>query len=171
MMRSWLDRRRGVPTVIVILTLTGPGCSATGFAGNGRDPRPQKCEKFTIDEDPIEITRRGGRIKLGGGNFLVVPEDAVSQSRKYDVKALTDGTDKITGVRIVAQDGQPTVFELPAVLLLTYKGCDTLEAEPNSFVMIRITGGTPDQLPGKDYKNKKYVAGLIETLSDFAIAL
>jgi hypothetical protein len=159
--------RSAVLASLISLACTGRQISGEVGAHIRRDPSPQKCMNVRIDDGPIEIKKQGGKVKLGPGSFLSVPEDAVSQTRTYIVTKLAGDT---AGFRIVAL-GDTTPFAFPITMLVKYQGCVEFEDKQDSLVIAKFVNGVPKSLPGIDDKNRKHVVAVVLSFSKFALAI
>src|SRR5688500_8661623 len=125
--------RLGRPQTVIgaALIALALGCAAVGVPIPHPTPPitvtrgPQICETFRVDTKPITITRNGRNINLGGGNRLVVPDNAVTTDGTYNVAPIYDSVSgkRLAGLRIDPVAPAESVFQEPIELIINYAGC------------------------------------------------
>ena len=168
---------RAVSILATVCLFASCGPSLRDHPVTGRALEVYPCEGFQLREDipfPIDVDSMGGRIELGGGNWIEFAHNAVNDSVRFQVSYLMRGPrpGKKAGIEI-RRLGPPVQFKEPVRIHISYAACTDFP-EAASKEMVKFPGNSGNDyhwLSGAMSENGQYVEVLVNDFSGFAIAI
>lgn len=130
----------------------------------------QPCPTFRVDTKQFRIRPQAETIPLGGGNFLIIPDNAVPVAGNYEVAPIAEAGVRLAGLRIDAVGSATSDFSEPVELQINYAGCP-FEGSTRRFTVVKKDAQGKPNLGGAKSHSRKIMRVLIGGLTEFAIAI